>query len=301
MAIHEINELFMSLEGEAQFTNHPTVYIRFSRCNFKCPNFNTDVDTQIEASGYATLGFDPKQYKTLQDMPMISRGCDSQYAVNPAFSHIWEKMSTDQLVDKLIELLPHKSWVHPVTGLPVILSITGGEPTLRWKFIPEILNHPKLAECKHVLIETNCAVPFKRAFTMDISQWLIQNPERMWTWSNSPKLSASGESWSDAIKPEIASMQREVIGDATRHRVNQYFKFVVGPRESDFDEVAAAMEEYHTVGAIPRNVQVWIMPEACIEEQQQAIAQRVANMCMERGYLFCPRAHVTLWGNVCGT
>jgi organic radical activating enzyme len=300
MAVFEVNEVFMSLEGEAAFTNYPTVYIRFSRCNFKCPKFNNSVDPQIEPSGYATLDFDPKQYTKLTDMPMISRGCDSQYAVNPLFSHTWEKWTTDRLVDEVINLLPHKAWKHPVTGLPVILSITGGEPTLRWKFIPEILNHPKMAGCTHVLVETNCAVPFKREFTMNVSQWLSQNPERQWTWSNSPKLSASGEEWAEAIRPEIASMQRELIGDATRDRVNQYFKFVVGPRDSDFAEVAAAMEEYYQ-GGVPRDVPIWIMPEACLEEQQQAIAQQVATMCMDKGYLFCPRAHVTLWGNVCGT
>ena len=300
MAVFEVNEVFMSLEGEAAYTNFPTVYIRFSRCNFKCPKFNNSEDTKIEPTGYATLTFNPKDYKSLPDMPMIDRGCDSQYAVNPIFSHTWDKLSTDELVKRVIDLLPHKSWKHPKTGLPVILSITGGEPTLRWKFIPEILNHPDMAGCTHVLVETNCAVPFKREFPMNISQWLTANPERIWTWSNSPKLSASGESWDEAIRPEIASNQRLIIGDATRDRVNQYFKFVVGPREGDFDEVAKAMEEYYA-GGVPRDVQVWIMPEACLEEQQQAVAQKVALMCMDRGYLFCPRSHVTLWGNVCGT
>lgn len=296
---HEVSEVFMSLEGEGPFTAHPTVYIRFGRCNLKCPHFNNH-NKETTAKGYAPLGFDPKDYKTLQEIPLITMGCDSQYAVNPEFAHMWEKMTTDELVDAVIALIPHGQWVHPVTGLPVILSLTGGEPTLKWKFIPEILNHPKMKDCRHVLVETNCTVPFKREFTMEISQWLAQDPERVWTWSNSPKLSSSGETWEDAIKPKIALHQRELLGDYTRHRVNQYFKFVIGPREEDFAEVAKAMAEYHEAG-VPKGTPVWIMPEACTQQQQQAIDQQVAKMCMDKGYMFCYRFQNALWGNGVGT
>lgn len=299
MAKHEISEIFLSLEGEGPFTAHPTVYIRFGRCNFKCPDFNNHNRVHTE-KGYAPLSFVPADYNKLTEIPLITQGCDSQYAVNPAFAHMWEKLTTDEVVDRIIDMIPHKSWTHPKTGLPVILSLTGGEPTLKWKFIPDILNHPKMADCKHVLVETNCAVPFKREFTMNISQWLIADNSRTWTWSNSPKLIASGEVWDEAIRPEIAVLQREVMGDQTRGRVNQYFKFVVGPRTGDFDEVKKAMEEYFAAG-IPRNTPIWIMPEACIEEQQQAIAQQVAKMCMDEGMLYCHRFQNTLWGNGPGT
>jgi len=135
---------------------------------------------------------------------------------------------------------------------------------------------------------------------MDISEWMSKDPERTWTWSNSPKLSASGEKWEDAIIPSIANLQREIIGDYTCDRVNQYFKFVVGPREEDFEEVARAMEEYYAAG-IPRTPNVWIMPEACTQEQQQSIDQQVAKMCMEKGYMFCYRFQNALWGNGVGT
>jgi 7-carboxy-7-deazaguanine synthase len=296
---HEISEIFLSLEGEGPFTAHPTAYIRFGRCNLKCPHFNNH-SKEVTDKGYAPISFNPADYQSIHDIPLIKMGCDSQYAVNPAFAHMWEKMTTDELVDRLVDMLPGKSWVHPVTGLPVILSLTGGEPTLKWKFIPDILNHPKMQDCKHVLVETNCTVPFKRQFTMDISEWMSKDPERTWTWSNSPKLSASGEKWEDAIIPSIANLQREIIGDYTCDRVNQYFKFVVGPREEDFEEVARAMEEYYAAG-IPRTPNVWIMPEACTQEQQQSIDQQVAKMCMEKGYMFCYRFQNALWGNGVGT
>lgn len=299
MAKHEISEIFMSLEGEGPEVQRPTAYIRFARCNFTCSGFNNCGNVR-DAKNYAPLGFDPKEYKSIHDIPLITKGCDSQYAVNPAFSHMWEKLTTDELVDRLLEIIPRNSWVHPVTGLPVILSLTGGEPTLKWKFIPEILNHPKMADCQHVLIETNCAVPFKREFTMNLSQWLMADSRRKLTWSNSPKLVASGEVWEEAIRPEIAVHQLEVVGDYTRGRVQQYFKFVVGPRDRDFEEVEKAMAEYYA-GGVPKDAPIWIMPEACTQEQQQQIDQQVAKICMDKGYLFCYRFQNALWGNGVGT
>ena len=294
----EVSEIFMSLEGEGPHSARPTAYVRFARCQFTCAGFNNP-ERDRDEKGYAPLTFDPKNFGSLKDIPLITKGCDSQYAVNPTFSHMWEKLTIDQIAERLVEIIPHHSWVHPHTGLPVILSLTGGEPTLLWKRIPELLNHPLLAECKHVLIETNCGVPMKWKFIEDINVWLVQDSSRRWTWSNSPKLSASGEKWDDAIVPDIAAKQRMATGNCNG-QVEQYFKFVCGPTERDFDEVAKAMEEYY-VADVPRNIPVWVMPEACTQEQQQAIDQEVAIMCMDRGYLFCYRFQNALWGNGVGT
>ena len=179
---------------------------------------------------------------------MITKGCDSQYAVNPTFAHIWEKLTIDQIADRLKELLPHGQWTHPVTGLPVILSLTGGEPTLHWKQFKDIINHPFISGCKHILVETNCAVPVPTTLIHDIADWLNEDEERHWTWSNSPKLGASGEPWDKAIRPAIAMMQQSLLDQAPADQVEQYFKFVCGPNDDQFDEVAKAMKEYHDAG-----------------------------------------------------
>ena len=296
----EVNEIFLSLEGEGPYTARPTAYIRLSRCNFTCSKFNNP-DNVRDDRGYAPLGFDPKAYSTLASIPNISCGCDSQYAVNPVFSHMWEKLTVDQIADRLKALLPHGSWVHPITGLPVILSLTGGEPTLQWKRFAEILNHPFISQCKHVLVETNCAVPLPLSVIGDINEWLSGDPTRKWTWSNSPKLSASGEPWDKAVRPDIANRQAMVTGLRNQRQVDQYFKFVCGPSKEQFDEVQLAMDAYYTVGDLPRMPNVWIMPEACSQEQQSSIAQQVAKMCMDRGFLFCYRFQNALWGNGVGT
>lgn len=294
----EISEVFMSLEGEGPYAARPTVYIRFARCQFTCFKFNNPCNER-DAKDYAPLGFSPKDYTSLASIPLITKGCDSQYAVNPTFAHIWEKLTIDQIADRLKALLPHGQWTHPVTGLPVILSLTGGEPTLHWKQFADIINHPFISECKHVLVETNCAVPIPTTLIHSIADWLNADETRHWTWSNSPKLSASGEPWDKAIRPAIAMMQQSLLDNANETQIDQYFKFVCGDDPRHFAEVIAAMDAYHIEG-VNKQPNIWIMPEACTDTQQNKIAQNVAKMCMDYGFLFCYRFQNALWGNGIG-
>lgn len=294
----KVSEIFLSLEGEGPHNSRPTMYIRFGQCNLKCPMFNNH-NGELADSGYAALSFNPKDYTSLQDIPLITKGCDSQYAVNPEFSHMWVSWTVDEIVDEMIRLLPHNSWVHPVTGLPVILSLTGGEPMLQAKWFQDILQHPKMVQLKHVLVETNCTVPVSSKVGANIVEWLRQDSSRRWTWSNSPKLSASGEHWDVAIKPAVAISQMSTLATVAS-QVEQYFKFVVEPTDVSFAEVKQAMDQYFASG-VDKTVEVWLMPAACTTEQQNDIAQAVAVRCMNDGYLFCYRLQNALWGNGVGT
>lgn len=296
MALFEVSEVFMSLEGEAQFTFHPTAYIRFARCNFSCPLFNNP-EKEITKTGYAPLDFDPADYTRLEDIPLIHKGCDSQYAVNPIFSHLWKKLDADALVEELLAILPQRKLIYD-TGLPVIVSLTGGEPTLKWKFLPEIMFHPKMKDCKHYLVETNCAVPFKDEFIEQIYKWLAEDTSRTWTWSNSPKISSSGEDRKQAIRPEIALRQSALLNCGVG-TVNQYFKFVVNGSEEDYQEVKDVMEIYYD-GGLSRKTPIWIMPAACTQEQQAEISRSVARRCMAEGWLYSHRVQNDLWGNGIG-
>ena len=293
-----VSETFISLEGEAQFSNIPTVYVRFATCNLRCPKFNNPEDVRDE-DGYAPLSFDPATYDKLEDIPLITMGCDSQYAVNPTFKHMWKHLQLDELVDEIVALLPHGQWVHPVTQQPYILSLTGGEPMLNWKRFHEIMAHPKMADCKHILVETNCTVPFKQELLDTIAEWLDGDSSRRWTWSNSPKLSASGEPWKAAIKPKVAELQQQLIS-LYPNQVVQYFKFVCDDKQEDYDEVQKAMDAYYE-GGVRRNAPIWVMPVACTDEQQQLISRAVALKCIENGWSFSFRIQNALWGNGVGT
>lgn len=292
----EVSEIFYSLEGEFVHTGVPTVYIRFARCNKKCPLWNNNAEG-IRSDGYAELGFEPEDYADLKSLPTITRGCDSQYAVNPRFAHIWKKYDADELIQTVLDMLPGKSWTNPKSGQPVILSLTGGEPTLKMKWIvDEMLTSPLMKGCKHILFETNCSVPLRSADIERLTTWCNAQKCKL-TWVNSPKLSDSGEIWNRSIIPQIALQQRS--GKYFGRIGEQGFKFVVGKLE-DIVDVERAMEEYYSVG-IPRDTVVGLMPEACTTDQQMQIARDIAQHCMDYGYRFCIRLQNVLWGNEVGT
>lgn len=297
----EISEIFMSLEGEAVHTGLPTVYIRFARCNKKCPLWNNH-NKEMSNTGYATLTFDPKEYKSLKDLPPIEMGCDSQYSVNPIFSHLWKRYEAQELIQDTLNTIPHKSWVHPVTHQPVILSFTGGEPTTRLKPIAhEILPHPLMEECKHILFETNCSSPLRQADIDKLYEWVEGADDRMITWCNSPKLSDSGEVWKKSIMPSVALAQRNhPFVEKYPHRFTQYFKFVTDGSPENLAEVKKAMSEYHAAG-IPENTEVALMPAACTTEQQEERMVAIADLCIKEGYRFSIRLQNVLWGNEIGT
>lgn len=304
MAKYEWSEVFMSIEGEARYSGHPTVYIRFARCNFQCRGFNNP-DNLVERDGYATLGFEPEKYKSLQEIPLLHRGCDSQYAVNDRFAHMWGKGDEKELTAQVLKVLPHNSFVNPVTGKRVILSLTGGEPTIRLKFWVPLLEELYQHGMRTILVETNCAAPMRQKDVDSLYEWCarsaINNDLLRIVWSNSPKLRSSGEEWHKAIRPEIAMLQMtSIFGDQLRHFTEQYFKFVCGPNETDFAEVADAMKAYHDAG-IQKSTDVYIMPVACTEEQQQEISAKVAQMCIDRGYIYCHRIQNSVFGNGVGT
>lgn len=294
MAKYEWSETFFSIEGEGPYTGHPTAYIRFTKCNFQCRGFNNP--TKADTTTVQVLGFDPAAYTRLQDIPPIAHGCDSIYSWDDKFKHMWKSGDQDELLSEVLSLLPRQSFVLP-SGQRTILSLTGGEPTLRAKFFPQLLSSHLLDECKHILLETNCAVPLKQATIQCIDDWIVRSGGR-WTFSNSPKLSDSGEEWSQAIRPDIARMQYSLV---EKHplQVDVYFKFVCDDTDAAFAEVERAMTEYRAVGI--RDAKIYVMPMACQEEDQQRIAMGVAQRCMQEGYIYCHRVHLSTFGNTVGT
>lgn len=293
------SECFKSIEGEGPYSGQTTIYIRFSKCNFTCGMFNNP-DRIVDDKGYAPLGYDPADIISIADMDPVEIGCDTQYAVNPKFKHTWKHSSASELAKEVFSLLPTPSWQHTQSKQDTILSLTGGEPLLQWKIIPELLNQPEFDTLHTVLIETNCAVKFKDKFIDDLNDWIRSGPVddegfyvRKIVWSNSPKLSASGEPYNKAIVPEVAKRQLGVIN------CEQYFKFVCDNNDEHFDEIQQAMNDYYA-GGIPENSRVLVMPMSCTEDQQINIMEAVADKCIERGYIFCLRVHNVVYANAIG-
>lgn len=79
-------------------------------------------------------------------------------------------------------------------------------------------------------------------------------------------------------------------------RYDHQLKFVV-ERERDLAEIDALLGELR--GVRPENV--LLMPEGIDAQTLRARGPVVAELCMRRGFRFCPRLHIELYGNVRGT
>lgn len=79
-------------------------------------------------------------------------------------------------------------------------------------------------------------------------------------------------------------------------RYEYQLKFVI-ERESDLAEIDALLMQLR--GVRPENVM--LMPEGVDAKALRARGPAVAEMCVRRGFRFCPRLHIELYGNVRGT
>lgn len=293
MAKFTWSETFLSIEGEGScdYAGSGTLYARFTNCNFTCRGFNNPDMKEITNE---VLGFDPKKISTVQEIEEINIGCDSIYAWDSRFKHMWKTGTEDDLIDELESLTPTGT-LYAKNGKPYIFSATGGEPSLRLKTLPTLFNHPRMDPINIIIFETNCSVDLKQEHIDKLNEWANVRPERKIVWSNSPKLQISGHSRKEAIRPSVALAQRQMNPD----NFTQYFKFVSDGSDEGFNEIRSVMEEYYDVG-IPKDVNVYVMPMACTEEQQRTIMRTVADKCIEEGYIYCHRIHNTVYENAIG-
>jgi organic radical activating enzyme len=222
-----------------------------------------------------------------EDLPIVHTGCDTYASIYPEFKDFNKLATVDEVVEHLLSLLPEGKWTMD-NGQDVHLILTGGEPLLAWqRLYVELFEHPRMQDLKNVTIETNTTQHLHN----DFYNYLNNNERIQLTFSCSPKLSVSGESWDDAIKPDVAREYSLVDGS------DMYFKFVVADQD-DVDEVARAVQLYRDAGV---ECPVYLMPLGGRSEEYTLNVQEVANLCMERGWRFSPRLHISLFGNAWGT
>ena len=293
------SEAFYSVQGEGRFVGVPSVFLRTFGCNFRCMNFgldrgepmrdvkqkagvkhNQEVQDLIDNNVH-------KDTKEFNDLPIIHTGCDTYASIYPEFKHYNMLKEVDDVVEHLLSLTPNGKWVQD-NGQDIHLIMTGGEPLLGWqRLYIDLFEHPKMGDLKNVTFETNTTQLLHGEF-----KDYLQNQDRFEiTWSCSPKLSVSGEPWETAIKPEVARDYADVGGSI------MYLKFVVADR-IDIEEAGKAVAEYKTAGI---ECPVYLMPLGGRSEEYNLNVQEVANICMEKGWRFTPRLHISLFGNAWGT
>lgn len=85
--LFQVSEIFgPTIQGEGAQIGRPTVFIRFGGCDYRCS------------------------------------WCDSLYAVLPEYRKTWEKMTANQILDKVSAL---------AGGVPILITLSGGNPAIQ--------------------------------------------------------------------------------------------------------------------------------------------------------------------------
>ena len=292
------SEAFYSVQGEGKYVGVPSVFLRTFGCNFRCMNFGLPKDKDRWEQHAEGNRYNPEVKELIdngvhettekfEDLPIIPTGCDTYASIYPKFKHFNKLATVDEVVEHLISLLPEGKWTQD-NGQDIHLIMTGGEPLLAWqRLYIELFEHPKMRDLKNVTFETNTTQHLHE----DLKKYLQYLAKFKTTFSCSPKLSVSGETWETAIKPDVLSDYNSVVGSST------YLKFVVADMD-DVDEVSRAVREYRAAGV---DCPVYLMPLGGRSEGYSLNVQEVAKLCMERGWRFTPRLHISLFGNAWGT
>ena len=240
MAKIKVSELFYSLQGEARFCGAPSVFLRTFGCNFTCGGFGLPRGQLSEEREEVAKIHAITPFKNYKDLPLVSTGCDSYASWDTRFKDLSPVRDTADIAYDIVGLLPQQKWVDEH------LVITGGEPLLGWqRAYPDLLDNPLMDKLKYLTFETNGTQSLSEDFRKFLYRW---NSKERLTFSVSAKLSASGEKWEDAIKPEIVEMY-QWFG-------HTYLKFVVDDIQ-DINEIKQAVATYRHGGF---RGEIYLMP-----------------------------------------
>ena len=283
----KIAELFYSVQGEGRYMGVPSVFLRTFGCNFKCAGFGMPRgEMSHEATDIAATHTMITPFTNYKDLPLVSTGCDSYASWHPDFKELSPMLSSDAIVDGIMDMLPYEEWRDEH------LVITGGEPLLGWqRAYPDLLSHPKMAGLKEITFETNGTQKLTEEFKEYLVEWQMPNLKfaREITFSVSAKLPCSGEKWEEAILPEVVC-EYEDFGTA-------YLKFVVA-NEQDFADAECAIAAYRKAGF---KGHVYLMPVGGVESVYAMNNKNVALLAMKNGLRYSDRLQVPLFKNEWGT
>ena len=278
----KISELFYSIQGEGRYMGVPSVFLRTFGCNFTCDGFGMPRGEKSDERDIIAQHAD--QYTDYKSLPLVTTGCDSYASWDVRFKHLSPVVSVDGIVDAILHMLPHGKWTSEH------LVITGGEPLLGWqRSYPDLLSHPDMVNLQELTFETNGTQELTDEFGDFLHKWVHFRRQDALTFSVSPKLSVSGEKWSDAIKPKIVAEYQQ-LGYV-------YLKFVVATEE-DVAEAEQAVKEYTDAGF---RGPVYLMPVGGVESVYAMNNKNVALMAMKKGWRYSDRLQVPLFKNEWGT
>jgi len=303
------SEMFYSLQGEGRYVGVPSVFLRLFGCNFECRGFGQSRDkSNWLPEDQMPHNREYPDVKTIVDLPVPTFGCDSSFSWGKKWGHLAQYDDIDTIIKKMNEAVNWYGQKERMEGDisaalkqddAVHLVITGGEPLLKGfqSGVFELMTHQDL-KTRFVTIETNGTQIFSPYDFCNPNGYMFPDHHKKFgvnknagiTFSVSPKLSNSGESWSEAIRPEaLASYNAWPYSYL-------YLKFVIRD-EYDLVEVEQAISEYDKAGI---NIcAVYLMPEGAVDHQMEEL--KIAKIALKHGYKYSPRLHLNLFGNEWGT
>lgn len=275
----KVSEVFKSIQGEGRHCGAPSIFLRTFGCNFTCSGFGMGRGEQSTERDQ----IDPTKYEKMEDLPLVTTGCDSYSSWDPRFKKFSPKYTIDEIVNKIVDLLPNKTWER------WHLVVTGGEPLLSWqRAYVQMLNHQDMSDLQHLTFETNGT----KRLHPDLVKLLIERSKYnnlQPVFSVSAKLPCSGHSFDEAIIPDVV-MQYQEVGET-------FLKFVVAT-EQDVQDAEAAVKIYRDAGFAG---DIYLMPVGGVVEVYRLNARNIAEAALARGWKYSPRLHTDLWGNSWGT
>jgi 7-carboxy-7-deazaguanine synthase len=245
-----------TFQGEGKLTGTACLFIRTSACNLRCAWVGLD--------GNGSL-------------------CDTPYS-----SHNPEKNQMD--VDDIIQIVIENTQAQNIKHI----VISGGEPTMQNKALEELTQKLNTLGY-HITIETNATI-----YDLNISKYshLI---------SMSPKL-ASSTPWVANLKNSGVEYKEKWAERHERDRINipviqnyildrEIFnndfqlKFVVAT-EQDIVEIEEILNQL--VGWEPSDI--CLMPEGVDVNTLNSRTGWIAEQAIKRGWRFCPRLHIMMFG-----
>ena len=289
MAKLKVSELFYSIQGEGRYAGVPSLFLRTFGCSLRCPGFSRDhsvahTDNPEVAQIIADIPKFKEQGLTFSQLPLAKTGCDTYAAVYPEFKDFSPMMTTEEIAAKIKAIMPGPF------SQDRHLVITGGEPLLPgWqKAYPSLIEELYKAE-----LSSN--VPIFVTFESNGTQKLDGDLFRLLCFdvvlhfSVSPKLSASGEKFEDAIKPDHIKGYME-FGEVD-------FKFVVETPEHVEEVVRLFDGEFYDF----RDSAIYLMPVGGTNEVYLGNRRAVAEQCMKYGFRYSPRLQNELFENAWST
>lgn len=263
-----VAEVFLSIQGEGLRTGRPSIFIRTIGCNLCCSFRNPDGKATLCDTAYASITPEKAKYRTVKET-----------------------------IDAVQQILMEYPNVRDIV-------LTGGQPTIHWDGINELLHKLKYLEPgRYITMETNGTLPPGKdrhdldALGVDL-------------WSISPKLGSSCFFEGTNI-PLIRQEQHKKLrinfsqlAEYLYSNNDKQWKFVWTGSECEkeiheiFNQMRLLAPDPIAYNHIVQKYPVLLMPEGQTDEEiRQSTTLEMLDACYRNNWAYCDRVHVHLWGD----